>query len=126
MSISDIHIRAQDNGSSAVSTTELYAFNGYVPHVAGKFRVPESYNVQNKNRVICRQQPQTSYVASTFLDGGEIEFKIKKDHLSTLTHAYVAVKMTNTTGASLTVAPTPLWIDRAQIFIGGKSIAVPY
>jgi hypothetical protein len=72
--------------------------------------------MQNKHHVIMHQAPQNSVTASTWLNGSSTDFKLERCNLSILTNAYVQVKITNSTGGSTTLAPTPFWVDTIEIF----------
>jgi hypothetical protein len=115
MATNDINVRARSIGNHGLATTQLTAFNGYSKHPQGNFYVPNSFNVQNKHRVIVRQAPLNSVNSASWLNSLQVDFKIEHAHVSTLTYAYVQVKITNSTGASVTLAPTPFWLDCSEI-----------
>jgi hypothetical protein len=112
----EIHQRAKQVGSHGLAVTELNSFHSVAKHPHGNFLVPRDFNVQNKHKVVVRQAPMTSISSSSWLDGAITDFKLERCSLSVLTNAYILVKITNSTGASTTLAPTPFWVDRIEIF----------
>jgi hypothetical protein len=50
------------------------------------------------------------------LNGTITNFKLERCSLFVLTNAYIFVKITNSTGISTTLAPTPFWVDQIEIF----------
>jgi hypothetical protein len=71
--------------------------------------------MQNKYRVIVHQAPITSITSSSWLNGAITDL-IDQCNLSVLTNAYIQVKITNSTGGSTTLVPTPFWVDQIDIF----------
>jgi hypothetical protein len=108
--------RAKQVGSHGLAVTELDSFHGVSKHPHGNFLVPRNYNVQNKHRITVRQSPQTSITGSSFLNASITDFQLDRCNLSVLTNAYIQVKITNSTGGSVTLAPTPFWVDQIDIF----------
>jgi hypothetical protein len=72
--------------------------------------------MQNKHKVVIHQAPQSSISSSSWLNGAITDFKLECCSLSVLTNAYILVKITNNTGTSTTLAPTPFWVDQIEIF----------
>ncbi len=72
-------------------------------------------NVAHK-RIIVSQQPSTQ-VPSDSLTGSSIDFRLERGQLHGIT-THILLKMTvqNDTGATITLPPTPFWIDRVEIF----------
>ena len=112
---SDIDQRAKNTGAHGLSSAQLTVYSGYQKHPTGNFRIPKGYSVDNKHKVITRQAPQNSIVGSSFLNGSETQFKIDKNLISVLTHAYIQVKITNSTGGTTTLSPIQSCIDRIEI-----------
>jgi hypothetical protein len=108
--------RAKQVGSYRLAVTELNSFHGVSKHPNSNFLVPREYNVQNKYRVVVRQAPITSNTSSSWLNGAITNFKLDRCNLSVLINAYIQVKITNSTGGSTTLAPTPFWVDQIDIF----------
>jgi hypothetical protein len=111
----EIHQRAKQVGSHGLAVTELNFFHSVAKHPHGNFLAPRNYNVQNKLRVTMRQALITSISSSSWLDGAITDFKLECCSLSVLTNAYILVKITNSTGASTTLMPTPFWVDQIDI-----------
>jgi hypothetical protein len=112
---SDINQRAKNQGGHPLSSTQLSLFNGYSKHPHGNFRVPSSYVVDNKHKVTARQAPQNAITGSSFFNASETIFKVEPNLVSTLTHAYIQIKITNSTGAGVTLAPVQSCIERIEI-----------
>jgi hypothetical protein len=107
----EIHQRAKQ-----LAVTELNSFYLVAQHPYGNFLVPRDFNVQNKHKVVVHQVPITSIRGSLWLNSFITDFKLDTCNLSVLTNAYIQVKITNSTGASTTLMPTPFWVDRIKIF----------
>lgn len=122
MATNDIHIRAQKVGNHGLGTMELAPYNGYKKHPGGNFLVPDGYNVQAKHRVIARQAPLSAVNGATILNAQPVAFKIERNSLSVLTNMYLQFKITNSTGAGVTLAPTPFWIDRIEVLDSNGNI----
>lgn len=122
MATNDIHIRSQIVGSHGLASHQLTSYNGYSKHPGGQFLVPNAFNVESKHRVIVRQAPLNSVNGSSFLNSNSVDFKIEKANVSTLTHSYVQLKVSNNTGANTTLAPTPFWIERVEFIDSSGNI----
>jgi hypothetical protein len=59
------------------------------------------------------------------LTGSITDFKLDCCNLFVLTNAYIQVKITNSTGGSTTLAPTPFWVDQIDIF-NAQGNALPF
>jgi hypothetical protein len=112
----EIHQHAKQVGSHRLAVTKLNSFHSVAKHPHGNFLVPREFNVQNKHKVVVRQAPQSSITSSSWLNGAITDFKLERCSLSVLTNAYILVKITNSTSASTTLAPTPFWVDQIEIF----------
>jgi hypothetical protein len=66
--------------------------------------------------MVVHQVAQAGISSSSWLDGSITDFKLDRCSLSVLTNAYILVKITNSTGASTTLAPTLFWVDLIEIF----------
>ena len=115
MSSSGIDARAEQIGAHPVSRNVLSTYQQVAKHPNGGFMVPAGYNVQSKQKAIVRQAPITALSGSSFLNGSSLDFKLDRSHLSIFTNAYIQVKISNSTGGSITLAPTPFWVDRIEI-----------
>jgi hypothetical protein len=81
-----------------------------------EFLVSADHHVVDQNKVIVRQAPQNSVVSSSFLNGGDVTFKIDKGLISVLSHAYIMIKLTNSTGAASVLAPIQSCVDRIEFY----------
>eukprot|EP01127_Copromyxa_protea_P020655 TRINITY_DN692_c0_g1_i17.p2 TRINITY_DN692_c0_g1~~TRINITY_DN692_c0_g1_i17.p2 ORF type:complete len:380 (+),score=32.86 TRINITY_DN692_c0_g1_i17:2007-3146(+) len=116
MSTNNIQHRAKAVGGHGLAVTEITNFNGYGKHPIGNFMVPMDYSTHNKHRISVLQAPTTTVQSSTFFNGvGKTDFELDDSAISTLTNAYIKVSVTNGTGASCTLAPTPFWVDKLEI-----------
>lgn len=122
MSVNDVHVRAQKVQVHELSTVELSTYNTAAKHPHATFYVPRDYNVQRKYKQIVRQLPQTAFNPSQFLNAQSTDIKLERGLLSQFTHAYVQVKITNSTGAGVTLAPTPFWFNRIEILGPDNSV----
>lgn len=118
MSADDITVKAQKIGHHPISSTSLTPVQSYVRYPGGNFMIHDEHSVQTKNRVMVRQAPSTAVNGASFLNGGQVDFKIDRGLLSILNHAYLQIKITNATGAAVTLAPMQLAVDRIEFFAG--------
>ena len=70
-------------------------------------------------------QPKTTIPAS-LLNGGRLKFSTSKNQISRIKNGYIKITVSNTTGASVTLAPTQLWLQRKEIYgdNGGNSLYI--
>ena len=119
---SDVVNKAQrySPGHSALHATSTNSQHSYKRHQGGRFLVPEQHHVEIKSAVVVRQQPNGA-VPSNFLNGGQLDFRVERGIIDLLTHCYLQFEVANNTGASATIAPIQLCIDRIEIFSGNGS-----
>lgn len=119
--------RAKDIGAHELAVTPLSQYGDWVKHPRGNFLVPREFDVQLKHKATVRQAPLNAVNGSAFLNGGQIEFKVDRNHVvSTLTHAYVRMDITNATGAAVTLAPTPFFIQRLEFIGNGGNVLAQF
>lgn len=121
MSGRNIHHRAAHHNAShaRIHARQTHQKGGYKQHESGAI-MPDHHSVSNRHRQIARQSP-ASTIASTFLNGGSVDFRIEKGIMDVITHAYLQFDITNGTGASTTIAPLQLAIDRIEVWGGNGS-----
>ena len=93
--------------------------DAYKKHSCGAY-VSEDHGVVARQKVTIRANPNTS-VASNLLSGGQVEYRLEKGIIDLLTHAYLDINITNSTGANLTLAPIQTCVNRIEFYSGNGS-----
>ena len=79
------------------------------------YRSQEASTVVAQTRNIVILQPSTT-VDPNLINGGLIDFRIEKGFIDQLDHIYIVLTLSNTTGASCTVQPSILLLDRWEVY----------
>ena len=119
----EIKAKSKNAGVHPVHNEDTQIYNAARPHGKMKANVPVHHTVETKQRRIVKQTAMSAFTGSSFLNGGQITFKLDRTNVRILNHIYVQVKVTNGTGAAVVLAPTPSWIDKITISAGDKTLA---
>lgn len=105
-----VPIQAQ---TSAVTTKSFRGSKAH-PTISG---VKIADHVENNPKVKQTvMQNASSTVGADTLNGGIVDFRVEKGILDLVTDAFLKVSITNDTGASATIAPSPFLIQRIDVF----------
>ena len=108
-----ITAKSKNAGVHPVHNEDTQIYNAARPHGKMKAYVSVHHTVETKQRRIVKQTAMSPFTGSSFLNGGQITFKLDQTNVRVLNHIYVQVKVTNGTGAAVVFTPTPSWIDKS-------------
>jgi hypothetical protein len=99
----------------AIPTSQPTFFKEQVLPSGRKIIIPSRHKVYGQQKVMVQQQPNTS-IASGFYSGGQVDFRLDRGSIDVLNHCYIKANVTNTSGASCTILPLQLAIQRLEIY----------
>lgn len=124
-SLNEIRIRAQEAQVSNILTAEYEDFHGFVPwddKAPLKALVPQRYTVENRVVDNAEVQPNVAFNPATFLASSQIDFRLDSNDVSVIDHAFLVFSITNSTGGSVTLPPTPFWFDKIEIMSPNSNV----
>ncbi len=116
--LNDLSLRARERNVNRLLVSEYEDFNAFqfwnkkTPKAG---RVPKRFNVLNRVVDTADIQPNTGINQTSLLNGGTFEFKLDTNDISVIDHMFLCCNVTNSTGASVTLPPTPFWFERYEI-----------
>ena len=123
MNSNDVHMKAAKTYPlhSQTHATPTRVFKGAKQHptLSGTF-IPDQVNNDIKTRTTILQSPISSVNAS-MLNGGTLDIRVERGVIDLITSAYVKIGVTNDTGASATIAPSPFLINKIDIFAANSA-----
>ena len=119
----EIKAKSKSAGVHPVHNEDTQIYNAARPHGKMKANVPMHHTVETKQKRIVKQTTLSSFTGSSFLNGGQITFKLDATNVRILNHIYFQVKVANGTGGAVVLAPTLSWIDKITISAGDKTLA---
>jgi len=109
-----------------VVPTSNYLSSKAHPTISG-VTVPGHFQNVIRNRITIRQSPVTG-TSADLLNGGVLDIKIDRGIIDVIDRAYLKVSITNDTGGSSTLAPSPFFIKTVEILgnNGSQKLALVY
>ena len=118
MSLNEVRQRAKEIGVNNILTEEYDDFHSIVPWdntAPQKALVPERYTVENRVADNAEVQPMNGFNSGNFLNSAQVDYKLDASDVSVIDHAFLCVNITNSTGAAVTLPPTPFWFDKIEV-----------
>lgn len=118
MSLNEVRSRARGNNISHILSEETSEFHGFQPWDGKNPQaalVPRRFAVENHTSDAVEVQPLSGFNAGTFLNGAVIDYRLDNHDVSVVDSMMLAVNITNSTGAGVTLPPTPFWVDKLEL-----------
>lgn len=125
MSLNEIRRRAEQQQVSNILTVEYDELRAFVPWDDRNKQlalVPQRYTVENRVVDNAEVQALTGFNSGNFLAGSVVDFRLDSFDISVIDHAFLCCNITNSTGAGVTLPPTPFWFDTIEILSTNSNV----